>query len=745
MEKRIRDLVLLCALVGATVVIAVDAGATTIAQNSSWTVTRPGATQTLRIVAYGDSIFAGYTNATTVCRRAAPLVAGEYCAALTGQNWNIARRCQSGAVASGIYSRINSSTDRAFMQDASTRIVTFEMCGNDYLQARSSFKSASGACNYSGLNTAGDNCRNFTQLAMQNINQFAHPNTKLKVVSNLYYPGYDADNAYSACTDPVNGDPAQGNRVHMRTLFLPLLAESNWWTCKYAEDYGFECADSFATYMARDYDSNGDGLIDSDAIRYRKGESLASYKQRILDLKGTLRDANFKLVNNTTTFDYIQSDDTHPTFEGPTASTLLTTPGGNVSVQFSTVGPYPDGMNPHWNWNGHDRMGWALDPTCTFTPPHCGNGAIDTTWLPSGTPSTEACDDGNTTDGDGCSSDCEVETGYACSGAPSACAPVCGDDLVTGPEQCDDGNASSDDGCSATCTVEPGYSCMGSPSSCNAICGDGLIVDGEGCDDGNLDADDGCSPSCTVEDGWSCSGEPSMCAAICGDGLIRGTENCDDAEANGTAASCCSAGCSFQPEGTACDDGSACTTDVCDGANTCVSTINSCDDGNPCTDDSCNPASGCLHDNNTAPCDDNDVCTAPDVCGDGTCHSGAAVYGFNGFFSPVDNLPTVNVGNAGRTFPIKWQLPLCAGEYVRRLDVVRYNPLRYREVQCDGSEAQDAINGDTSGNSGLQYDTGAEQYHYNWKTNKDFAGKCYDLLLELDDGTTQIARFKFTK
>src|SRR5947208_331980 len=102
------------ALVAIAMLTAVEASATTIAQNSSWTVTRTGATQTLRIVAYGDSIFAGYNGSSTICRRAEPLVTGEYSAALTGQNWIIHRRCQSGAVASGIFSRMTSSTDKAF-------------------------------------------------------------------------------------------------------------------------------------------------------------------------------------------------------------------------------------------------------------------------------------------------------------------------------------------------------------------------------------------------------------------------------------------------------------------------------------------------------------------------------------------------------------------------------------------------------------------------------------------------------
>src|SRR3982751_4254632 len=79
------------------------ARASTIAQNSAWVVSRPGASQTLRVVAYGDSIFAGYTGATTAARRAAPYVLAEYCAALTGQNFDVRRRCQSGGVASDVY------------------------------------------------------------------------------------------------------------------------------------------------------------------------------------------------------------------------------------------------------------------------------------------------------------------------------------------------------------------------------------------------------------------------------------------------------------------------------------------------------------------------------------------------------------------------------------------------------------------------------------------------------------------
>lgn len=63
--------------------------------------------------------------------------------------------------------------------------------------------------------------------------------------------------------------------------------------------------------------------------------------------------------------------------------------------------------------------------------PACGDGVVE---------SPEACDDGNLTDGDGCSSLCEIEG--------------CGDGQVILPETCDDGNVQSGDGCSSTCQIE---------------------------------------------------------------------------------------------------------------------------------------------------------------------------------------------------------------------------------------------------------------------------------------------------
>ena len=48
---------------------------------------------------------------------------------------------------------------------------------------------------------------------------------------------------------------------------------------------------------------------------------------------------------------------------------------------------------------------------------------------------------------------------------------TCGNAVVEGMEQCDDGDQTDGDGCSASCTVEPGWSCAGSPSNCTSVVG----------------------------------------------------------------------------------------------------------------------------------------------------------------------------------------------------------------------------------------------------------------------------------
>ncbi len=320
-----------------------SAMASTLNQNTSWTIDQPSTSTKYRVVAYGDSIYAGYNGTVlfwNVARRAAPVVHGEELARKWNADVEVIRRTKSGAKADDIYNN-KIVSERSYMQAANTRVVMFEMCGNDYLQARSAFSDQTGTCNYSGLENALTTCTTYMERAMQAINQYA-PATATKIISNIYYPGFDADNVNTRCTDS-----ATGRVVNKQDRFLPLLARSNWRACNLAARYGFKCADSFAEYMAADYDSNGDGQVDSAAIRYIHGESEAAYVQRVsVTLRSTLRDANTHFANSSTSYDYIQSDNVHPTYTGGTLSS-------------SGSGPLPyTGENPNWNKTGHDRMGW---------------------------------------------------------------------------------------------------------------------------------------------------------------------------------------------------------------------------------------------------------------------------------------------------------------------------------------------------------------------------------------------------
>jgi lysophospholipase L1-like esterase len=338
--------------------------ANTLVQNSSWTIDRSGTSTKYRVVAYGDSIYAGYNGSiTSAAIFAAPTVSGDYASNYWGTDVEIVRRCKSGAVASDVYNN-KIVADKSYMQASNTRVVTFEMCGNDGLQARSNFAGQSGTCNYAPLDTALANCTNYLQQAMQFINANANAAVKLKVVANLYYPGYDADNALSGCNDPTTGQ-----KINKQTKFLPYLARMNWRACNFANTYGFKCADSFANYMAADYDSNGDGLIDSDAIKYVQGESETAYVNKITTTyRATLRDANGHLANASTSYDYIQSDNTHPTYDGGTQlSGLFGGSNGSAPPDF-TPSQYVNGKNPVWNQFGHERMGWALSAYNPATP-----------------------------------------------------------------------------------------------------------------------------------------------------------------------------------------------------------------------------------------------------------------------------------------------------------------------------------------------------------------------------------------
>jgi lysophospholipase L1-like esterase len=332
-----------------------EASANTLTQNSSWTIDQASSATKYRVVAYGDSIFAGYNGSlSNVDRRAAPMVQGEYLSLAWGTDIEVIRRTKSGAKADDIYNN-KIIAERSYMQASTTRVVSFEMCGNDFLQARDAFAGQTGTCSYSALDAALTACTKYQELAMQAINQYA-TTAKKKQIMNIYYPGYDADNALSSCTEA-----STGQKVNKQNAMFPRLVRSNWRACNFAQAYGFDCIDAFANYMGADYDTNGDGKTDADGLKWVAGESEDAYVQRItVTLRSTIRDSNSHFVNSSTSYDYILSDNTHPTYNGSTIYVgLFGGTGSGTGAPAYTSSQIVGGKNPIWNQYGHERAGWA--------------------------------------------------------------------------------------------------------------------------------------------------------------------------------------------------------------------------------------------------------------------------------------------------------------------------------------------------------------------------------------------------
>jgi hypothetical protein len=132
--------------------------------------------------------------------------------------------------------------------------------------------------------------------------------------------------------------------------------------------------------------------------------------------------------------------------------------------------------------------------------------------------------------------------------------------------------------------------------------------------------------------------------------------------------------------------------------------------------------------------------TATDAAGNQTTGSFnvTVLYNFAGFFSPVDNLPTLNLVNAGKAIPVKFSL---SGNKGLSIFAAGY-PVSVG-INCDGSSEAEVEETLTAGSSSLSYSSTSDQYNYVWKTESSWAGTCRQLVVKLNDGTEHTANFKF--
>jgi hypothetical protein len=114
-------------------------------------------------------------------------------------------------------------------------------------------------------------------------------------------------------------------------------------------------------------------------------------------------------------------------------------------------------------------------------------------------------------------------------------------------------------------------------------------------------------------------------------------------------------------------------------------------------------------------------------------------YGFEGFFEPLNNLPTTNRGPAGRTFPVKFALRDAGGNAIG--DPAAVMTVGIESAVC-GPVAADVDGEQTAVDTGgLKYDPLTGVWQFNWQTMKSHSG-CWLLNVRLADGSVHRVAFE---
>ncbi len=296
---------LLAIIVGAALTAASSGTANAAAGSESRTL-RPsdGSSTTTRVsLALGDSIVAGYCGIFCRLDSYGVFYSQDIANGLDAQV-DFRGRAQSGEVMSQIATRTANNVASIRVAD----YIVLEGCGNDFLNARSTYRGQSDCTNENVLATALDTCNTNMRRTLDTIAANKKANARVRVMF-LYYPGVAADKARRC-----------GANTHF-DIFLDYLLEAGWTTCNEAWNRGFECVDGFAAFNAADVDTNldADNLIDSDQIRINEdtdADNFPNYYNRVQASKAVIGDANTKRTGTNTTADFLQGDDTHPTTAG---------------------------------------------------------------------------------------------------------------------------------------------------------------------------------------------------------------------------------------------------------------------------------------------------------------------------------------------------------------------------------------------------------------------------------------------
>ena len=219
--------------------------------------------------------------------------------------------------------------------------------------------------------------------------------------------------------------------------------------------------------------------------------------------------------------------------------TTCTFTWGNANYESQYAEGWDDG-----NTSSNDGCSslWAVETGWTCTNVAGSKSTCSAIWGDGKRLGAEAWDDGNISDNQGWKPDWTGSiNGWHCSGGSSTTADTwsqqCNDGYITLSEQWEDGNTSNGDGCSSTCQTEAGWSWTNNAGLTSttwvSIWGDGKRVGSETCDDGNTSDNQGCKSDCSgMINGWHCSGGTATTADIwaqqCNDGYITVSEQWED-------------------------------------------------------------------------------------------------------------------------------------------------------------------------------------------------------------------------
>jgi hypothetical protein len=118
-----------------------------------------------------------------------------------------------------------------------------------------------------------------------------------------------------------------------------------------------------------------------------------------------------------------------------------------------------------------------------------------------------------------------------------------------------------------------------------------------------------------------------------------------------------------------------------------------------------------------------------------------AAWDFRGFTTPVDNPYVLNVVNAGQVVPLRWRLVRSDGTPVTDLSSAS---IHVSTLSCSEGITSDQVEELATGGTGL-LNLANGYYQLNWKAPKTYAKSCKTLHLDLGEGISRDAMFRFPK